>query len=198
MSRTAVVSSSACAIVLALAGSANAQRMSQTLATRTVDPGFVDRDLVIKYGIAPWTGGTLTLTATRVPHGRIAARVQATIVARRPFVAELSLDACDIVDNPAAAPRFAEVHHGSTRSVHQQMHKGVNHLAVVAGTLSSDTPGDLNPRHWTDCVSGRVSDYAETDPTALTDNGGITSRQGNLAFSLTAVLTTTLASGEIV
>jgi hypothetical protein len=171
-----------------------AAQSSVTVVGSKVDPGPTDPET----GVAPWLSGALTIVATRMPDGRIRARVRATILSRRRFTAQITIDPCNAVlaapsMNPSA-PVLDFVGRGISRR--QPIHKGRNQLQL-SGTVTSNPAGALQLRNWTDCVSADVLDDQETEPALFEQFTRIGERQGSCAFcSTVAVLSTTAEDGQ--
>ncbi|WP_324343173.1 hypothetical protein [Baekduia sp.] len=179
---------------------AQAAQTTVTKTIKTVDPGSTDTGT---YGTAAWRSGSLTIVATRTGDGRIAVRMQATLVARRAFLAQLYISPCNAAINtamlldPARYPPVPAWNWiGPDVTETKQVHKGVNDLRF-AGVVSSDDRWTPAPRHWTDCAVAGVADERETDAAALRLTPEIRAREGDSAFAKDpAILTLTTDDGQ--
>jgi hypothetical protein len=177
-------------------GQAAAAAGSASRSATEVDPGPLE---AATYGTAPWRSGSIRVTATRTADGRLAVRAQATIVARRGFVAQISIAPCNALRNPLSATPDVPILQFKGREVVAVKHlrPGANRLAV-AGTVSSNAAGEAAPRNWTDCASAEVLDQQEEAATlAATPENSV--RVNTVAFGIrspVAMLTSTAADGS--
>jgi hypothetical protein len=161
---------------------------------------------------AAWESGRLTVTARRVPDGRLRVRLNVRIVLARAITGQLAIQPCNAAYNaadllanaadPVAHPiaPFPFVADLSDPAVHPvvpfpfysgyspykdiKLHRGLNDHLRLTAVVSSDDRWTAVPHHWTDCVSVNLIDQAETDKAAINQNSYVVDRVGDIAFTI--------------
>lgn len=169
---------------------------SQTVSSTEVDPGPMD---LTTYGTPAWRSGSMSLSAQRLADGRLAVRARATIVARRAFVAQITIAPCDALLNPLSLTPDQPILRFKGRDLVEvkDFHKGISHFAI-SGIVSSNAAGETAPRNWTDCATADLLDQEEQAATlAATPENGL--RVNTFAFGIhrpVAILTSTSPDGQ--
>jgi hypothetical protein len=142
-----------------------------------------------------WNSGRVSAIATRMPDGRIRARLNAQIVLARTITAQLAIQPCDASYNAVDLAENAAdpLGHpllplpfltGAGAFKYVKLHRGLNANLRLSAVVSSDDRWTVVPHRWTDCVSVNLIDQRETDKAAIRDNPYIPDREGDVAFAI--------------